>query len=131
MGEIIPFRDDELTEEEQREMDAILLSIGEMIEEQESGLSVVNEQRALEFVTCESYLRKHLKGKGLRIEAIPNDGYASVGVIRVLAKELIIEEPERFAKVAELASNYEIYPRTDGKIMLAFTFYGMTNKIGG
>ena len=118
------------TEEEQWEMDEIISRIGAMIAEQESGLSVVDAQRVKEFIACETYLRTQLRGTGIKIEAIPNDGYASSGVIRVTAKELVVDDPERFVKMTELASNFEIYPRTDGKLMFALTFYGMTKKVG-
>lgn len=116
------------TEEEQWETDEIILRLGEMIAEQESGISVVDTQRVNAFVTCETYLRTYLRGKGIKIEAIPNDGYASVGVIRVSAKELWVEDPGLFARMTGLASNYEVYPRVDGKLMFALTFYGMTRK---
>jgi len=52
-------------------------------------------------------------------------------VIRILAKRLVIRDPAAFARATALASNYEIYPRTDGTIMFALTFYGMTKKLEG
>lgn len=121
---------EEMTGEELREIDSILDAIGEMIERGEGGVSAIDMSRVHDFVTCESVLRRVLRGRGLKIEAIPHDGFGSVGVIRVLASGLSIRDPQKFADAVSLASNYEIYPRTDGKIMFALTFYGMTNKIG-
>ena len=115
-------------EEAFREWDVILLECKLALTKETKAVSVVNPARMRDFVTREAYLRTYLRGKGIKIEAIPNDGYASVGVIRVSAKELWVKDPVLFAKMTCLASNYEVYPRVDGKLMFALTFYGMTRK---
>lgn len=122
---------EELSEEEKREMDFILKTISGAIENDERGVSIADPQRMREFIKSETLLRRSLGGQGLKIEAIPHDDYASVGTIRVKAKTLIVREPTWFARAVSMASNYEVYPRTDGKIMLALTFYGMTKHLRG
>lgn len=120
---------EDMSGEELREFDDIISSIWEMIENEEHGVSVVNDKRVREFILCESILRRVLTGRGIRIEVVPHDGFASVGVIRVSARNLTVKDPIAFSRAVNLASNYEIYPKTDGKIMFALTFYGMTKKI--
>lgn len=115
--------------EEQAAIDSILDAIGEFIEREESGVSVINMKRAKEFATCDYLLRHTLRGRGIKIETVPHDSFGSAGVIRISANSLSIREPMKFARALKLASNYEIYPKLDGKIMLALTFYGMTDKI--
>ena len=94
-------------------------------------VSFADAEREKEFQTCFALLKTALKGSRARIQCVPHDNSASVGVIRILAKRLVIRDPAAFARATALASNYEIYPRTDGTIMFALTFYGMTKKLEG
>ena len=112
------------------EADEILKRVVKAIEEEESGVSFVNTERVKEFVTCEMALRELLKGSRSTMEVVPHDGFSSVGVIRVLTEGFTIKDTQSFAEATSLASNYEIYARTDGKLMFALTFYGMTTKTG-
>lgn len=121
---------EEMTDEEQLEADGVLEAIGEFVEREENGVSTVNGKRFRDFSACESLLRRALHGRAIKFEVIPHGIFSSVGVIRVTMKNMTVLEPEVFARAVRLASNYEIYPKTDGKIMFALTFYGMTDKIG-
>lgn len=109
--------------------DDFIRAVGERIAAEESGISIANPTREKEFQVCADYLKKTLRGHRLKIQCEPHDGYASVGVIRVLAEDFTVMKTDEFAAAVKLASNYEIYPRTDGKVMFALTFYGMTKKV--
>ena len=98
---------------------------------EECRVSYVDAEREMEYQTCCELLKTALKGSKAKIQCVPHDNSASVGVIRILAKRLIIRDPTAFARATALASNYEVYPRTDGTIMFALTFYGMTKKLEG
>lgn len=113
-----------------REEDDIILGIGELIEAEAEGVRIANPGRVREFAACEAALRKLMRGSASRIEVVPHDGSSDVGVIRVLTKGFTVKDTETLAGICNLASNYEIYPRVDGKLMFALTFYGMTTKIG-
>lgn len=109
--------------------DDFIRALGEQIARDESGVSIANKTREREFQVCAEYLKKTVKGRGVKIQCVPHDGYASVGVIRILANDFTVMKTDEFAAAVKLASNYEIYPRTDGKVMFALTFYGMTKKV--
>ena len=111
-------------------LDAILSSVAEIIEREESGVSFVNEERIREFYTCGELIRYVMGGDGIDISVIAHDKFASVGTIRVLGKRFSIRDTQLFAKALRMASNYEIYPKLDGTLVLALTFYGLTDKAG-
>ena len=110
-------------------MDAILRAVTEQIEKEENGVSFLNLRREKEYRACCKVLEQLMKGSDARIQYVPHDGLASVGVIRVTSKGFTVRDPALFVMATSFASNYEIYPRTDGSIMFALTFYGMTNRV--
>ncbi len=112
-------------------MDEILRLVAEEIEREESGLSVMDPRRMEELYESFEALKQLLKGSGARIECVPHDGFASVGTVSVTARNLRVTDPQLFLKAVSRASNWEIYPRTDGFFVLSLTFYGMTHRIGG
>ena len=116
---------------ENKGQDELLKMIYREIQKEERGASVANARRIAEFHACHMALKKAFLGSGAQIECIEHDGFASVGTIRVIARRASIRDPEMFGAALSFASNYEIYPRTDGKFMLALMFYGMTKKTEG
>ncbi len=123
--------DDFATQEEvERELGPVVMAAMRAIRKQESGVHIENRERAEEFNLCYKALRFILKGSGARLEAIPHDGFPSVGTITATMRSLNLRNPKLFVDACSLASNYEIYPKLDGTIVLALTFYGMAEKVG-
>lgn len=116
-------------DEEDREFDALIEIFREAQENSHGAVYVANPRRVREFIECESFLRRMFKDTGATIEVVPNDGGGSIGVIRVLTKTINIRNTAGFVRAVRLASNYEIYPRTDGKMMFALIFYGMATRV--
>lgn len=108
----------------------ILSSVADIIENEESGVSFANTKRIGEFYTCSELIRYALNGEGIDISVIAHDKFASVGTIRVTGKRFSVTDTPLFARALRMASNYEMYPRLDGTLVLALTFYGLTDKAG-
>ena len=70
------------------------------------------------------------KGDGIKVEKELNKPYVSMGAVSVVGKEIMFDQPEIFAMVAGLASNFEIYPKIDGTVQMNFTFHNLTRKVG-
>lgn len=51
------------------------------------------------------------------------------GAISITGKEIKILDTKKFAQVSRMASNMEVYPRTDGSIVMAFMFYGLSKRV--
>lgn len=122
------FEEDERAEKELRDL---MKKVAEAIMEDESGVSIMNPERLAEFETCSRILRKVLCGKNIKMSAVPHDNLPSVGTISFEAKKFSVTDTDLFARACALASNYEMYPKLDGTIVINLTFYDMTRKVRG
>lgn len=59
-----------------------------------------------------------------------NNPIAGMGSVSIIGKNLRFKNADAkwFIKVAELAANLDIYPKTDGTVEICYTFYDLTNK---
>ena len=120
----------DLSEEEQRRAVEVMQIIDKEISARKLN-AFVDVNRVRDFVVCDRIFGElFLSHTTTKIEVTPFDGIAGAGVIRITCKGFTVEEPKKFIDALNLASNYEIYPRTDKKIMVAVTFYGMWEKGG-
>lgn len=119
-----------MTNEEraERELDAIMRKVADAIFADEAGTQIVDPKRMREFLACGEVMKKLFQGRGNKVQVVPHDDFPSVGTIRVFTKQLSISDPLLFYEAASLSSNYEIYPKLDGTVVLALTFYGLTKK---
>lgn len=117
--------DDDLPSPEE---ERFLKEIGEAIRKSESGTHIVNPKRMKEFLDCAKTMRDLFPGKSVKIEVVYPNHYPSCGVIRVYTKKIALTDTAKFASAAKCSSNYEVYPRVDGKMVLSLMFYGMTVK---
>ena len=103
-----------------------------LMKEQEKGVHITNVTRLREFSLCYDSLKMIFAGQDVTITATPHEEkFPSVGNIVVSGHELVVNNTELFSSAMSIASNYEIYPRNDGLIMMEISFYYMTEKIGG
>ena len=56
--------------------------------------------------------------------------YKSMGIVSVVGRNLEFKNSELFMRAIELASNFEVYPKTDGTVVMNFTFHGLM-RTGG
>lgn len=120
-----PFGEDIIVDDE---TEAIIEAIGDQLQRGVDGVYVVDIQRVKEMMVCHRELRRQLHGA--TIACVLDEMSPGCGVIRVESSGFRVRNTERFMKAISLASNYEIYPKTNGKIMFALTFYGLRKKIG-
>ena len=121
-------------EREKKDLDELLIRIGRAIDEDESGIHVTNPERMRSFLACGEAIKLLFSGRGTRVIISPHDMYPSMGTIEVATRRLCLEDLEGielFTLATGIASNYEIYPKLDGTIVLAITFYGLTKKMKG
>ena len=123
------FRD--LSEQQRREAVKIVQMLNGSIRDRGLPMSV-DYDRVRDFVVCEMTVSELLLSHGsTKFEINPCEGIGGAGLIRIPCKGFTVEKTKEFIDAISLASNYEIYPRNDGKIMLAITFYGMLKQTGG
>ena len=112
------------------QFDKLVEDFRTIMENSDDSLSVVNLERMREMYRCYGMLKTVFQGQKVKIDFCPHDGSASIGKIEILVnKSLKIRNTKLFHDAVKFASNYEIYPRTDGKIAFNLMFYGLTDFI--
>ena len=75
----------------------------------------------------EKYLNSSVEN--VKVTKHINEPFKGMGYISVTGKDIIFESPGTLATAAALASNVDIYPKTDGTVQVDFTFHGIAKKV--
>ena len=119
-----------MTEEEiDKMLDDVVVSVGEMIMEEESKTSIINPQRIREVLIAYNALKFLTKATSAKVTYKLHDEFQSVGTVSVIGKDVTFNHSKWFVKACQLASHIDVYPRTDNKVRLDLTFYGLTKPI--
>lgn len=128
-----PFDFDKEFESEEEAMvsvDEVITEIANDVSKDEAGTSVIIPERVKQVETAYKALRLIAKGKNIDVTYELNEPYTSMGSVTVVGKEVIITNPVLLAKVASMASNFEVYPKTNGTVQMNLTFHNLTRKVG-
>lgn len=120
----------ESEEEAMASVDEVIMEIANDISKDEAGASVIIPERVRQVKAAYKALRLIAKGKNVDVTYELNEPYTSMGSVTVVGKEVIITNPVLLAKVASMASNFEVYPKTNGTVQMNFTFHNLTRKVG-
>lgn len=130
MRNLFGFDTNGMTDEEIEELlDSLSLELAKQIEEDESRTSILNPFRLKQLKFTVGVMRKFAKQNRATVSCSCNEPFASMGSVSVTGKEVIINNVAWFLKAAEFASNFEVYPKTDGKICMTFTFHNLTQPL--
>ncbi len=115
------------------EVEAALGEITNLIEKR----LAANEEK-FEFVDSEvqrqhqfayDVLRYLTKGTDVIVSYKLHEPFQSMGSVSIEGESLVFREPRWIARIAEFASNMEVYPLADNRVRLTFTFHGLTKAI--
>lgn len=123
-------KDFDTEEEAMISVNEAMTKITNVISEDEAGTSVTVPEKVKQIETAYKAMRLITKGKNVDIIYELNAPYTSMGSVSVVGKEIVITNPALFAKVAAMASNFEVYPKTNGTVQMNFTFHNLTRKVG-
>lgn len=96
------------------------------IEREENAPAIINPDKILQMQVAHKILKQVAKGTGAKVTYKLHKPFKSMGSVSILGKNIKFDNPEWFIRLSKLASNVDIYPRTDGNIMIDFTFHGLT-----
>lgn len=111
-------------------VDGVMMKIANDISKDESGTSVVIPERVKQVETAYKVMQLITNGKNVDITYELNTPYTSMGSVSVVGKEIVISNPSLFVKVAGMASNLEVFTKTNGMVQMNFTFHNLTRKVG-
>ena len=117
--------DDEL----EQAMDEFIDSIKDDINNDESKTTVLGALRLKQLQFAHAALQYITKDKDVQISYKLYEPFKTMGSITIEGKVLEFDKPEWFARVAEFATNTEIYPLAKNMVRMTFTFHGLTAPI--
>lgn len=118
------------SDEEARAMlDSIVFTVGEAIIEDESKAAILSQNKYRQMQFTYAVLKYLLKGCDASLSYKLNQPFKSMGSITVEGSNLKFTNAEWFSRAAEFSSNVDIYPLTNGKVRIEFTFHGLTVAI--
>ena len=110
-------------------MDSLVISVANDIAQDESRTSIINPYRMQQLLYTYKVMKYLMKGTSAKVTYKLHEPYQSMGSVSVTGKDIEFKNVSWFLRAAELASNYEVYPKTDGTVCMTFTFHGITAPI--
>ncbi len=112
-----------------RTLDSLAKIFSKIPKNEDGHISVTNPRKAEAVIYTYKVLKHITKGTSTKVTCRLNEPVKSVGVVSVVGKEIIFDNPLLFVAAAKAASNVDVYPKTDGTIQLDFGFNGITDNI--
>lgn len=130
MNNEIEFDTEFMTDDEVQEMlDGVVLALGEQVKVEEMRTAVINPYKMQAVAYTYKLMRYLTKGTKAKVKYELHKPYTSMGVVTVVGSPITITNSKWFVKAVEFASNFEVYPKTDGTVQMNFTFHGLTKPI--
>lgn len=120
---------DMLTSEEEKELDEMILALAEDAERDEERMSLLNLDAKRLMTASFLALKNAVAGDTVKVTYHLHEPYISMGFISVTGKNVLIKDSKMFSAISQLASNLEVFPKTDGTIQINLTFHGLTEHI--
>lgn len=116
-------------EEDEEEMESLINYIQELPGLNDGDVSVTNPQKAKAIMNTYKILKYITKNSGAKVTCELNEPCNSMGSVTVVGKKLIFDKPELFSVLARVASNVDIYTKTNGDVQIDFTFHNLTIQL--
>ena len=116
-------------EEAEDVLNCIIEEIGKQAETEDNCDAIINPLKVKAVLYACKALKYLTRGTGAKVTYKLNEPYKSMGSVSVVGKDLSFCDSEGFVAAAKLASNLNIYPKTNGTTQIDFTFHGLTQVI--
>lgn len=120
---------DELSQEEFDKIDAIIFGLAEEAEKNDEQTSFLNIGAQKLMMASYNKLKDIVSGSNVQVRRVFHEPYNSMGYISIVGNDIVVKDSAIFAAVLKLASNIEIYPKTDGTVQINLTYHGLTMPI--
>ena len=119
-------------EESIRENDeAFVECLKEELNDGKKHISIINPIRVKEVRYVSKLIKKAVENNGAKVVYdIDIKAPLSIGYVSITGRNIRFSKPQYFEAAAKIASNVEIYPKTDGTVQVNFTFHNVTVEIG-
>lgn len=119
-----------LTDEDlEQSMDDFIEVISQELEAEEWNTTMLDFQKSKQIQFAYSVLKYLTRGSDAVVSYKLHEPFKTMGSVSIEGKSIEFYQPEWFARVAEFASNTEVYPLAKNRVRLTFTFHGLTKSI--
>lgn len=114
--------------DEDKELDDFILALGKAVQASESKPAVIDIENVKKVAKAYELVKQLTKGTKVKVEYHINEPVRSMGGVNIIGKNIPINDTELFMQVANLASNFNVYAKTNGTVEMDFTFHGLTKS---
>lgn len=111
------------------QFDEWLTELGIALEDEDSETQIMNLPRMKQLEFVYEALKILLQDQDVDITYKLNEPFKSMGSVSAEGRCLAFRYPMWFNRAAAMASNLEVYPLTNGKLRMTFTFHGLTDRL--
>lgn len=104
--------------------------LAQAVQAEEQGILMTNPRKMQNLIVVYKLLKYITSGKRVQITKEINKPFNTMACVSVVGKDLKFSHPAWFVKASKIASNVDIFPRTDGSVQIDFTFNGFANRVG-
>ncbi len=116
-------------DELEQALDELVGVLRDDIESDDRKVTILDAMRLKQIQFAHAALKYITRGADAQVSYKLNEPFKTMGSVSVEGPLLEFDSPEWFARIAEFASNTEVYPLAKNKVRLTFTFHGLTKPI--
>ncbi len=110
-------------------LDNLVTTVGDEAAADDSKTAIINPYRIQQLLYTYKVLKYLTKGTKAKVSYTLHEPYKSMGYVSIVGSNLQFGNTGWFLKAVELASNFEVFPKTDGTVEMNFTFHGLTRTL--
>lgn len=100
-----------------------------LFQEDEKKTKVVNPKQCQLVIEAYKVLAKMLANTKAQVSYKLFEPAKTMGYIEVLCSKIVLRDVKTFVALSKLASNIEVYPRTDNKVQINIAFHRVAENI--
>lgn len=101
----------------------------ELFENRSNSISTINLDRVHDMVRVYNVVKEMTKDTSANVNYKIEDPSVGLGVVSAECETLVFNSPKKFTEAVTLADNFNVYPKTNGKVHMDFALYNMTVKV--
>lgn len=121
--------DFESDEDVEYTLDAIIEATAELLEESENAPHIIIPERIKLVMGAYHVLKYMLRGTGAKVTYGLNEPNVRMGFVTVEGRHIEFKHPEWLLKVLSVTDVFDVYPKTNGNILIDFTFNNIAKRI--
>lgn len=111
------------------EVDKTIRELGRIASEEDSRPAFLNLNKERQISGVYAMACELFKGTNVKVYGELHKPMRSMGYVTLEGEAILFNDSKWLARLAEFANNFEVYPLTNGKIRLTYTFHGLTTPI--